>query len=181
MRQRLYRWGLVEKDVEHFDSGFHMWDHLPYAPPEIFEYLRKSHNLAHGMHILQQHGTHLDLFCFATEHGNHQVNNFYLNHKELFMLFTNKFYESLSTELFLLEKHKFIVPQNEIIGWGESIILSPRQLDCAQLLAEGIKTKDIARLLQLSPRTIETHIDILKNKFQAKNRVQLMNSLNKML
>jgi ATP/maltotriose-dependent transcriptional regulator MalT len=37
--------------------------------------------------------------------------------------------------------------------------LSERQLDCLVLLAKGLKTKDIARRLNLSPRTVEHYID----------------------
>ncbi len=37
------------------------------------------------------------------------------------------------------------------------IYLSPRQRDIIQLIAEGRTTKDIARLLDLSIKTIETH------------------------
>lgn len=59
--------------------------------------------------------------------------------------------------------------------------ISPRQLECAQLIAKGLSSKEVARALNLSPRTVDEYINILKQKFNAKNRPQLLYSLNRQL
>lgn len=46
-----------------------------------------------------------------------------------------------------------------------------------QLLIEGQTTKEIAELMHLSPRTIEHRIDRLKDRFEAKNLVNLVAKL----
>lgn len=54
------------------------------------------------------------------------------------------------------------------------IKLSLKQNICANLLIQGLTTPQIARKLQLSPRTIETHVNQLKYKFDAANKSELI-------
>ena len=51
--------------------------------------------------------------------------------------------------------------------------ISKREQQVLRLLAEGGTDKSIALCLNLSPRTIESHINNLKTKLQAKNRIEL--------
>lgn len=45
-------------------------------------------------------------------------------------------------------------------SWSEGAAgqLSPRQLECLALVAEGLTSKEIARRLSLSPSTVDSHI-----------------------
>lgn len=51
--------------------------------------------------------------------------------------------------------------------------LSPRELDVFTMIGRGHPTQKIARELNLSPRTIETHRKILKMKLGLRNAAQL--------
>lgn len=177
---QLYRYGLYEKPQD-IPSGYNMWDHLPYAPPEIYLHNRKKFNIAHGLTIIQQHGDYCDSFVFATHPGNNQINNFYLNQKDLFTAFTKDFYDKMAPTLTDLVTQTFMIPANTTTVSNPVLTLTPRQQDCARLLIEGITAKEIARVLQVSHRTVESHINLMKDKFQAKNRVQLIGTLGKML
>lgn len=176
----LYQYSTYETKYNSLSSAFHMWDHLPYAPPEIYRYSRKKFNLAHGLSIIQQHGDYCDSFVFATEPGNDRINNFYLNEKNLFEAFIQKFYIKLVHELSDLSDQTFSLPDDIQIVTKSLMSLPPRQQECARLLVEGLSTKEIARILQLSPRTIDDHVDVLREKFSAKNRIQLIHFLNKL-
>lgn len=176
-----YRYGLFEKDCQKYESGFHMWDHLPCDPHKIYEYVRREHSLAHGLTVVQQYGAYCDMFLFATKPNNSQINNFYLNQKELFTRFISDFYDTLAPTLLELSHHKIFVPFNTGDDESPLITLSPRQQDCAILMAEGLTAKEIAKTLQLSPRTVEEYIDTLKEKFEAKNRLHLLGMLQKHL
>lgn len=52
--------------------------------------------------------------------------------------------------------------------------LSHRQLDCARLLLQGMKYKEIAKELHLSARTIESYIHDLRLKLKCRNRTELV-------
>lgn len=176
---QLYRYGLYEKPMKELTSSYDMWDHLPYAPPEIYQHTRKKFGLAHGLHIVQQHENYSDTFVFATQPGNNQINNFYLNQKELFEAFIHDFYERMSNILIDLTAERFALPQGTSFVSHPIQSLTPRQQECARLLIDGLSAKEIARILQLSHRTVEFHIDIMKEKFGAKNRLSLIGLLSK--
>lgn len=180
--RQLYRYGLYEKPLHELVSGFNMWDHLPYAPPEIYVHTRKTFKIAHGLTILQQHGDYCDSFVFATHPGHNQINNFYLNQKELFTAFIKNFYTQLAKPLVELENHKIIMPDmKSAMTSNPYAFFSPRQKECALLLTCGLSTKSIAQKLLLSPRTVEYHIDSLREKLQVKNRSELIYTISKIL
>ncbi len=54
------------------------------------------------------------------------------------------------------------------------VAFTPRERQVAALLAEGQTSKEIARLLKLSPRTAEAHRDRLKAKLGARNTAELV-------
>jgi DNA-binding NarL/FixJ family response regulator len=55
--------------------------------------------------------------------------------------------------------------------WTE---MTPRQRDVAQLLAEGRSAKEIAELLDVSPRTVEFHKQQIKDCFNLKSNADLV-------
>lgn len=53
-------------------------------------------------------------------------------------------------------------------------VLTRRERQVAMYLMEGKTSKEIARLLQISPRTIEAYRSQLLNKFNARNGAELI-------
>ena len=56
----------------------------------------------------------------------------------------------------------------------DDITLSKRQAQSLFFLLRGKTSKEIARILSLSPRTVDEYIDIMKVKFHCENRLQLI-------
>jgi ATP/maltotriose-dependent transcriptional regulator MalT len=52
--------------------------------------------------------------------------------------------------------------------------LSPRELDVLRLLAQGLRTKEIAEQLVLTPATVSTHIQRIMNKTRTASRAELV-------
>lgn len=48
--------------------------------------------------------------------------------------------------------------------------ITPRENDVITLVAEGYSDKEIANILHLSSRTVQTHINSIVLKFNARNR-----------
>jgi DNA-binding CsgD family transcriptional regulator len=51
--------------------------------------------------------------------------------------------------------------------------LSPRQAEIFKLIDEGLTSKDIARKLGISPRTVDQHIAFIRAKYGVKSRKNL--------
>ena len=69
------------------------------------------------------------------------------------------------------------IPENHIRQYLARLFhieLTNRQADCLYYLALGMTNKMIAKKLGLSPRTIEIHMDILKEKLNCNNKAELM-------
>lgn len=51
--------------------------------------------------------------------------------------------------------------------------LTPRERDVITLVAKGFSDKEIALKLELSPRTVQTHLNATILKFNARNRTHV--------
>lgn len=52
--------------------------------------------------------------------------------------------------------------------------LSPRQYECFQYLLKGYTAKMAARKMGISPRTVEWHINIIKDKLDCANKYEMI-------
>ena len=60
-----------------------------------------------------------------------------------------------------------------IAGEKADSILSPREASVARLLMVGLSDKEIAKDLNIAPRTVQAHIDHIKNKLGVHSRTQI--------
>jgi DNA-binding NarL/FixJ family response regulator len=58
----------------------------------------------------------------------------------------------------------------DVVGWGS---LSPTERTVAELVARGMTNHEIGTSLQISPRTVESHIAHALNKLAVRNRAEL--------
>ncbi|MEO8400495.1 MAG: helix-turn-helix transcriptional regulator [Gammaproteobacteria bacterium] len=84
--------------------------------------------------------------------------------------------KSLADSLALITKMGFLVPENIFIKNNKmnDVYLSNQQYICAKLLLTGLKIKEIANRMKLSPRTVEHYIDNMKSKFKCHNKTELI-------
>lgn len=55
--------------------------------------------------------------------------------------------------------------------------LTPRQMDCMNLVERGLTSKQIAKKLGISPRTVDQHIAAVLDIFQVNNRIAAVRCL----
>lgn len=172
--KEFYRYGYFSNDPKDFESGFHMWDYLNLGiSRNLSHFLRDHHGFAHGLTIIQQHGPYCDFFIFGTNPDNSCINNFYLNKKEAFQEFIKNFYLKTGTILDDLYQHRLALPVDVYKHRKSNSSFSTRQLECGDLVLKGLTSKEIAKKLGLSPRTVEEYIKVLRKKSGAKNKTQL--------
>ncbi len=88
---------------------------------------------------------------------------------------------ALASCLSELIKINLFHPKKEQAQRNPLIKLTDRQLQVANLLMGGATAKEIAKLLYLSPRTVEHYIDNLKHKLKCKNKTDLILKLNQVV
>lgn len=52
--------------------------------------------------------------------------------------------------------------------------MTPRECEVLQSLAEGLSAKEVAQRLNMAPKTVECHIERVRLKTNAKNRLQMV-------
>ena len=50
--------------------------------------------------------------------------------------------------------------------------LTPREIEVLQLVAEGMSNKEVAEVLVISPRTVETHVSNILHKLDVRKRAE---------
>ncbi len=77
----------------------------------------------------------------------------------------------ITLNYFVKKKRFFIITKKSIVS------VSKRQLECMQCLIDGMTSKEAGKLLCLSTRTVDAYIEIIRNKLDCKNRIQLVRTL----
>lgn len=52
--------------------------------------------------------------------------------------------------------------------------LSPRERQILELVAHGMSAKEIAHEIAIAPRTVERHIENMRNKLRARNKAHMI-------
>ncbi|MCM3925342.1 helix-turn-helix transcriptional regulator, partial [Frankia sp. AiPs1] len=61
---------------------------------------------------------------------------------------------------------------------GGQVELTAREREVARLAAQGLRTRDIAGRLRVSPRTVDTHLAHIYGKLGVSSRVELVRLLS---
>jgi DNA-binding CsgD family transcriptional regulator len=70
-------------------------------------------------------------------------------------------------------QYNTILPGEEI----NAIYLSAQEIKCLRLLMAGMTAKAIGKHLAISPRTVEHYLENIRNKFNVKNKIELIDKL----
>lgn len=71
-------------------------------------------------------------------------------------------------------QEKSILPNVQYCVDGQFVRLSPRQADCINSSLRGMTAKEIARELNISNRTVEEHLDILRCKINVRTKMEMV-------
>jgi LuxR family quorum-sensing system transcriptional regulator SolR len=160
---------------------------------ELFDY-----NIWNIYTIYEKDIHYRHVYFFATSKENTPILDFYINKGIVLETFIAYFKERAAPWLVMNKSERLIKTQLQIhqtkaqekasniqqfLNDIESYIgkksdeLTIREKECAKLLMEGYTSKETSRILQVSPRTVEFHIDKLKRKLKCHNKAQLIKTL----
>lgn len=143
----------------------------------------------------------VEFFCFAGENSD-ALQTLYLHHLPLLKLFAvhfkkqlnlilqemteesfslidlqgDCFYEGVERSYSINEQslHDYLIALGKKREVQQASSLSPRERDCLKLLIHGNSAKDSALELHLSPRTVESYLENIKNKLGCNNKRDLL-------
>lgn len=183
-------------------NGYHLWEE--YIDSCFLDIAAKKFNHVHGITIANENDNFVEIINFASDPCNTSILGFYLNQQTTLQHLVDYFRKSVERLVKDLEVHPLILLPNsiqpdlestakdfydlneillDISGHTirinhESIDLSEREAQCLYLLYKGNTSKEIARKLAISPRTIEMYLDKVRFKTNSKNRIDLLSKLN---
>jgi LuxR family transcriptional regulator, quorum-sensing system regulator SolR len=163
---------------------------------------RNEFNIDNGITIIQPSpcGKETELFYFATKRENYRNIYLYNTNLDVFNRFIVYFKEKAHNLIKRAERERFYItvpPADKILFENEKynrtkfymetnvnklhlnldskkITLSKREIDCFRLSLQNNTAKEIARILKLSPRTIESYLDNLKIKTNCQTKNELI-------
>ncbi len=182
LKDKYYLSGNKESTPLNYKNQILLWSTLP----NQYEYDEnvRARGIDHGMFIFEPNGNSLETFAFATQKENEGIINTYLTKLDFLKTFTNYFREKAAALIKSAEKSKIILPFHSgklnFIEKGVDVdfkLLSNRQIECCSLLLSGKTSKEIAKLLGLSTRTVEYYLSNIKTKLQCSNKAELIAKL----
>ncbi len=190
-------------DIEHLlPKGYFLWAEMDTKDP-IYLQGRDFFNIDHGITFVIKRQDVTLLYIFATDRNNHEINNFYASNIDLLQRFIHYFTDKGHDLIKGAEDHRIYLPTPQeiittrvnnitvsdkvradffensnvsryfLLNESDDLYLTKKQGECASLLIKGQTSKQIARNMSLSPRTVEGYISDIRNK--------LCDSLNKPL
>lgn len=191
----------LEGSLDKFQTGYYLYSSFNQPVPDVIEYY-KSINIGNVLVIIKNYDTYCEFFFFGSSWNNVAINNFYFNNIDLLENFilnyreqTRKLYQRCDKQRILLStdmvtnntsipgnvsdelKKRFLQDINYLPTTGkrvEHLRLSKQQHKCADLLLSGKSAKSISEELNLSKRTVEYYLELIKTKFNCNNKTELI-------
>ena len=165
---------------EHLQKNeyFFLWDgNLPDEDTD----LARQFNIYNGLCFIQRYKDYYNMFAFGSPGKNASIINFYLNHIGSLKLFIDIFQDQASLLIKEADEKRVVLPDSlkdkntqqlllapslkKVITIGsKNIFFSNQEWRCWKELACGKTIKEIAQLLTISPRTVETYLQRVKLK-----------------
>lgn len=158
-----------------------------FIPEECGEYKQAIYDgrhlfgLSNFIDLIERHNGYFDISCFASDIYNTDILNYYLNNIDALEKFSLLFDEQAANLINQSKINKLTLP-NSMLSTFSGIktkntvnpILSKQQTECLRWLIKGMTAKQIAKSMNLSPRTIESYIENIKCKFNCTSRIDLI-------
>ena len=177
-----------KKNISARHVNYCLWDQDTYNKDCVVYFELQKYNMGNGFSIYIRGDTSVESFHFASALKDVHMSNFYINNLTIFESFILFFkYEIRNLEDFFREDMLLKIPDENLYQGYElpvfdvqqeqfpskkylfelentTIYISKREFECLYLLAIGKQCKEIAQILDISPRTVECYINSLKTK-----------------
>lgn len=182
------------------DSGIYLWTDI--LELEIVNDAKDYFQIHNVIQFLDEYKTYREIFIFGGGNENNKIISFYLNNLDLLQKFIF-FFKGESKYLFeKADRNRILFPcfvkNTSFIKTNHmrknvsrlngkymeqfqmrlhnhlTASLTEQQVTCLYHVIHGKTAKEIAKILRLSYRTVEEHLDNLKNKLHCKTKHELI-------
>lgn len=179
-----------------------IWPEFPHDDP-VFSSMYAL-DIWNGMVYYQKHENYIETISFVSTRENPQVKHFYMNNMSLFNTYITYFKSKGHDLINPTDKSLFIPYPHHLIqnGTGRNdntstflnqtqlkaysltiglrdVLLTKREMESIYCLSRGMTIKEAARLLGISPRTVEYYLNLAKDKAQVKETSDLLQAFLK--
>jgi len=165
--------------------------------------ISEQFNIHFPLIYAEKPGNLIELFCFSGDQPR-ALQTLYLQYPELLKIFIGHFKKELSDLLRQMEEesfslidlqgdlfyehlprspdiqteslHDYLISLGKASAIQKASSLSRRERDCLRLLIHGHSAKDSAMELHLSPRTVESYLENIKNKLNCHSKRELLST-----
>lgn len=199
--ENFYELGTFHKTVDNYSNGYILWNTTDEY--ETFKACKDNFNFANGITLIEKNVDTCEFFGFASTPENYEIINFYINNLDLLKKFAHYFRYKANDLIIQANSDRLILPClsntdktiNPIVVSSETDIqkfyneikltsdlpdifnkntLSKQEKTCTYWLIQGKSIKEIAKLHNLSPRTVESYLNKAKYKLSARNKADLI-------
>lgn len=176
-----------------FPSGYYFVPSMGNLFPKLYrQSLSTLFNIDHMFAIIDSKHSYSEIFVFGTEPDNIQIINFYLNNLNVIKNFVASYKKNAKNIIKIaMEDGVIFPPAKKIIKnsqWTENFLNDPqkniqlndktwltaREVECLTLISKGKTAKEIGRIINISPRTVEYHLNTSKDKLDCNFKSELI-------
>lgn len=156
----------------------------PYCADLLIE-IRERFGLDYPYLMIESYQDYCDLYIFSTYVKNAKIINFYLNHQSEIEKFKH-YFKGYGKQLLIeaanhlvelpakmhihinTEEQKIyekLIPKNYVIHYNKKdIVFTAKEAQCLKYLSLGYDLKGVAKMMNISSRTVEFHLNNIKAK-----------------
>ncbi len=187
--------GVVNKKINCYKNSYDLW--VQYSDQVTKQVMKNDFGFANGINIVKKHKDYCEFFGFATSPDNLSMSDWYLNNIDILENFILYFKDQAKELLLAADSDRILFPKNlqathddiyitpdtneankkfldEIkIRKKTNYFLTQKEQECIRHLIKGCTMKEIAIFMNISPRTVETHLINIKNKTNSKTMAEI--------
>ena len=183
-------------DVEHLiPKNYFLWSEMDIKDP-IYLQGRDFFNIDNGITFIIKRKDVTYLYIFGSSRDQYTMNNFYLDNIDILQRFIHYFNDTAQKIITEVKDHKIYLPKPQqvnknrvstiqmsdtirkqffeetkvnryfLLNESDSLYLTNKQASCAALMTKGFTSKQIAKTIGISYRTVEGYLLDIKHKVQ---------------
>ncbi|RUR02977.1 helix-turn-helix transcriptional regulator [Legionella septentrionalis] len=168
-----------EEEHENVPFYWFLWDEAlpPTAPLQL---AREKFNFHNGLTLVRRTKNYYDMIAVALPHEHFNPGSFYLNKLKVIEQFIYDFDKQNKDLLHIMDKSAIALPKAyrdvnyqgmclsqgkiKVTGKAGTTYLTTQELACLQFVLQGFSYKQIAHILEISSRTVETYLSRVKQR-----------------